>query len=140
MLTISTIYMGELRCKSTHLQSGNVLLTDAPTDNNGKGEAFSPTDTLAAALGTCMVTIMGIKARDLDIDITDTTLNITKIMAQNPRRVGEVKIEFNICYDKMDEEHKEQLEKAALNCPVAKSVHPDLVQSVGFTYQQKTPI
>ena len=140
MPTISTIYMGELRCESTHLKSGNVLLTDAPIDNNGKGEAFSPTDTLAASMGTCMVTIMAIKARELEIDITGTSLSITKIMDQNPRRVGEVKIEFKVRFDRIDEKQKEQLEKAALNCPVAKSVHTDLMQSVDFSYQQKTPI
>lgn len=135
MPTISTIYKGDLRCESTHVKSGNILLTDAPTDNNGKGEAFSPTDTLAAALGTCMVTIMGIKAKELNLDINGTTIDITKIMEQNPRRVGEVVVEIVVANTTMDDKQKQFLETAALNCPVAKSVHPELIQTVSFKYQ-----
>ncbi|NNC85678.1 MAG: OsmC family protein [Bacteroidia bacterium] len=134
MPTISTTYKGDLRCESTHIKSGNVLLTDAPTDNNGKGEAFSPTDTLAAALGTCMVTIMGIKARDLSVSIDGTAIDVTKIMEQNPRRVGEVVIEINVANSTLDDKQKQLLESAALNCPVAKSVHPNLIQTVRFNY------
>lgn len=135
MPTISTIYKGDLRCESTHVKSGNILLTDAPTDNNGKGEAFSPTDTLAAALGTCMVTIMGIKASDMNLNITGTKIDITKIMEQSPRRVGEIVIEIVVANSIMDDKQKHILETSALNCPVAKSVHPDLIQTVSFKYQ-----
>ena len=87
-----------------------------------------------------MATIMAIKARDLNIDINESSLSITKIMDQNPRRVGEVRIEFIVCYDQMNDLQKNDLEKAALNCPVAKSVHPELIQSVEFKYHKKTPI
>lgn len=135
MPTISTIYKGDLRCESTHIKSGNKLLTDAPMDNNGKGEAFSPTDTLATALGTCMVTIMGIKARDMDVNINGTQIEITKIMEQNPRRIGEVVVVINVANSALDKKQKQILETAALNCPVAKSVHPSLIQTVSFKYK-----
>ncbi|MEY4595055.1 MAG: hypothetical protein RIQ47_1465, partial [Bacteroidota bacterium] len=92
METIHTRYLGELRTEATHLQSGTVILTDAPTDNQGKGEAFSPTDLLAASLGSCLMTIMGIAGRTHGIDLEGTQLKITKIMATQPRRVAEVKI------------------------------------------------
>jgi len=135
MPTISTTYKGDLRCESIHIKSGNILLTDAPTDNNGKGEAFSPTDTLAAALGTCMVTIMGIKAKDMDVNIDGTQIVVTKIMEQNPRRVGEVVVDISVANSSLDGKQKQILETAALNCPVAKSVHPELKQTVRFKYQ-----
>jgi len=94
MTTVKTIYLGDLRTENEHLQSGNKIITDAPTDNQGKGEAFSPTDLLATALGNCIMTIMGIKARDNGIDIKGTEIEITKIMASDPRRVAEVVVEL----------------------------------------------
>lgn len=95
MATIKTTYLGDLRTKNIHLQSGNELITDAPTDNRGKGESFSPTDLLATSLGNCIMTIMGIQAMDHGIDIVGTEVDITKIMADNPRRVAEVIVEFH---------------------------------------------
>jgi putative redox protein len=135
METVKTIYQGNLRTRAKHLQSGNELITDAPTDNQGKGEAFSPTDLLATALGSCMLTIIGIAANTHGFNIDGTEVKITKIMANNPRRVGEVVVEFlfpkNRSYSGKE---KLIIEKAALECPVAKSVHPDLKQTVSFNY------
>jgi len=131
MATIETTYLGGLRTEATHIQSGTKIITDAPLDNQGKGEAFSPTDLLAASLGSCMLTIMGIKARASDIDIDGTTIAITKIMAADPRRVGEIVINFK--FPKAYTE-KEQLllERAALTCPVYYSLHEDLKKTVTF--------
>jgi putative redox protein len=135
METIRTIYQGDLRTRAKHLQSGNELITDAPTDNQGRGEAFSPTDLLATALGSCMLTIIGIAANTHGFNIDGTEVKITKIMASNPRRVAEVVVEFFFS-KKQSYSAKEKLiiEKAALECPVAKSVHPDLKQKVSFNY------
>jgi len=131
MATIETTYLGDLRTEATHLQSGTKIITDAPVDNQGKGEAFSPTDLLAASLGSCMLTIMGIKARASNIDIDGTTIAITKIMAADPRRVSEIVISFK--FPKAYTE-KEQLllERAALTCPVYYSLHEDLKKTVDF--------
>ena len=93
MATVETIYLGELRTEATHVQSGSKILTDAPTDNHGKGEAFSPTDLVAAALGSCMMTLMGIAARTQGVDIVGTRLSITKVMSADPRRIGEIIID-----------------------------------------------
>ena len=101
MATIKTIYLGDLRTENEHLQSGSKIITDAPTDNQGKGEAFSPTDLLATALGNCIMTIMGITARDNGIDIKGTEIEITKIMASDPRRVSEVIVEFTFLKKKL---------------------------------------
>lgn len=134
MITISTRYLGDLRSESTHLKSSTVLITDAPTDNEGRGESFSPTDLLATALGTCMITVMGISARNHGIDIQDTRLEITKIMAANPRRVAEVHVDvfFNGNYS---DKQKVILETAGRTCPVALSLHPDLIQKLSFIYK-----
>lgn len=135
METIRTIYQGDLRTRAKHLQSGNELITDAPTDNQGRGEAFSPTDLLATALGSCMLTIIGIAAKTHGFNIDGTEVKITKIMASNPRRVAEVVVEF--FFPKTRSYSKKErilIEKAALECPVAKSVHPDLKQKVSFNY------
>lgn len=137
METIKTTYEGGLRTKAMHLQSGQVLITDAPTDNQGRGEAFSPTDLLAASLGSCMMTIMGIYAEKNGLSLTGMKAKITKIMAQNPRRVSEVVIEFDMPDNKWTEEQKAKLEEVALNCPVAKSIHPDLKQTVSFVYKSE---
>lgn len=134
METIRTIYEGNLRTSALHLQSGIKIITDAPTDNQGKGEAFSPTDLLAASLGSCMITIMGIHAKKNNFSIEGVSVKITKIMAQNPRRVGEIVIEFKMPENGFTEEQKKSLENVALNCPVAKSIHPDLKQKVIFNY------
>ena len=131
MATIETTYLGGLRTEATHVQSGNKLITDAPTDNQGRGEAFSPTDLLSASLGSCMLTIMGILARNQNINIDNTKCSITKIMAANPRRVGEIKITFQFP-EQYSGQHQKMLENAALTCPVYESLHPDLVKTVDF--------
>ncbi len=134
METIKTIYKGELRTSSLHLQSGKIIITDAPTDNLGKGEAFSPTDLLTTALATCMITIMGIQARKNNFILENVIARTTKIMVQNPRRVGEIQIDLDLAGNNFNEEQKQTLENAALNCPVAKSLHPDLKQTVRFFF------
>ncbi|HYK77686.1 MAG TPA: OsmC family protein [Daejeonella sp.] len=134
MATIETIYLGELRTEATHVQSGNKLITDAPLDNRGRGEAFSPSDLLTTALGSCMLTIMGIAAREQNINIDGTTCTSTKIMASDPRRVSEVQITFNFPAGNYSEKDKTILERAARTCPVAKSLHPDLVENVVFNF------
>ncbi len=134
MTTIKTKYLGELRTENTHLQSGAKIITDAPTDNRGKGQSFSPTDMLATALGNCILTIMGIKAMDNDIDIEGTELDITKIMAENPRRVAEVVMEFRFPQKGYTEEQKEMIESVAGISPVPLSVHPDLKQNIKFIW------
>lgn len=136
-MTSQIIYKGQLRTEATHLQSGTVIETDAPTDNQGKGEKFSPTDLLATSLGNCMMTIMGIKARDMQVDLTDTKIDITKIMKSDPRRVGGIHVEFHFPEGlQLNEKQKAILENAALTCPVAKSIHPDIEMKVQFNWQQ----
>ncbi len=134
METIHTRYLGELRTEARHRVSGTTLLTDAPPDNQGKGESFSPTDLLAGALGSCMLTIMGIAARTHNIPIEGTEIAITKIMASNPRRVSEVVVEFQMPKRAYTEKDRAILEHASRTCPVALSLHPDLIQTVKFNY------
>jgi putative redox protein len=134
MTTIKTVYLGDLRTENEHLQSGNKIITDAPTDNQGKGEAFSPTDLLATALGNCIMTIMGIKARDNGIDIKGTEIEITKIMASNPRRVAEVVVEFFFPKKDYTEEERKLIESVAGISPVPLSLHPDLIQTIKFNW------
>lgn len=131
MATIETVYLGELRTEATHVQSGNKIITDAPLDNQGRGEAFSPTDLLSASLASCMMTIMGIKARASEIDIENTQCSITKIMAADPRRVAEIVINFRFP-KRYTEKEQLLLERAALTCPVYLSLHPDLKKTVDF--------
>ncbi len=132
--TIKTTYLGDLRTENIHLQSGSKIITDAPTDNRGKGEAFSPTDLLATSLGNCIMTIMGIKAMDNNIDIAGTELNITKIMASDPRRVAEVIMEFNFPDKGYSQEEKEMIESVAGISPVPLSVHENLKQTIIFNW------
>jgi uncharacterized OsmC-like protein len=117
------------------LQSGNKIFTDAPTDNRGKGEAFSPTDLLATSLGSCIMTIMGIVARDNDIDIVGTELDITKIMASDPRRVSEVIVEFNFPDKQYSDEQKKIIESVAGTSPVPLSVHYKLTQTIKMNWK-----
>ncbi len=133
-ITVKTTYLGDLRTENIHLQSGAKIITDAPTDNRGKGEAFSPTDMLATALGNCIMTIMGIKAMDNQIDIEGTQLNITKIMASDPRRVDEVIMEFIFPKKDYTEEQKQLIESVAGISPVPLSVHPKLKQTIKFIW------
>lgn len=134
MATIETTYLGELRTEATHVFSGNKVITDAPLDNKGKAESFSPSDLLTASLGSCMMTIMGIAAREHGINIDGTTCSLTKIMATDPRRVSEIKVELNFPAGNYTDKEKAILERSALTCPVAKSLHPDLLQNVVFNY------
>ena len=133
MATSIVYYSSELRTESTHLQSGETYITDAPIDNEGKGEAFSPTDLVATALGSCMVTIMGIAAQKYNIDISGTNASVKKIMGSNPRKINEVVIDISM--DKhIRENDRKRLERAALSCPVHKSLHPDLIKTISFSY------
>jgi uncharacterized OsmC-like protein len=134
MATSTVLYLGELRCESTHLQSKTTILTDAPIDNHGKGESFSPTDLVATALGNCMVTIMGIEANRLEVNIDGTKVEITKHMGIGPRRITKIDANVTVPDRGLSEEQKELLTKAGINCPVAKSLHPDLIQNVQITY------
>ena len=134
-MTSQIIYTGNLRTKATHLQSGTVIETDAPTDNQGKGERFSPTDLVATALGNCMMTLMGIKARDMDLDLDGTTIDITKIMVKDPRRIGEIKVAIKFPEGlQTDEKQRTILERAAMTCPVFESLHPDMKKDVEFKW------
>jgi uncharacterized OsmC-like protein len=134
MTTIRTIYLGELRTENEHLQSGNKVITDAPTDNRGKGEYFSPTDLLATALGSCIMTIMGIKARDNNIDLEGTKVEITKIMASDPRRVAEVIVDFHFPKKGYTNQEKTIVESVAGISPVPLSLHPELKQTILFNW------
>ncbi len=125
-MTASIIYKGDLRCECTHLQSGSLIETDAPTDNRGKGERFSPTDTVCVALGTCIITTMGIRAADMNIDLSQTRLEVTKHMLSEPRRIGKIEVVLNIPNIGLDDNTKIIMQKIGDNCPVMKSLHPDL--------------
>ena len=135
MTKIKSEYLGSLRTEAVHLQAGDKIITDAPLDNHGKGEAFSPTDLLAAALGSCMLTIMGISAPAYGYELEGTTVDIEKIMGANPRRVAEIKITFNFPKgNNYTEQQKRVIEAAARTCPVANSLHPDLKKTIVFNY------
>lgn len=126
-MTATVVYKGNLRCECTHLQSGTVIETDAPTDNRGKGERFSPTDTLCIALATCAITTMALKAGDMGIDLNGTALEVTKHMLSEPRRIGKVEVLLKFDQNlKLDEKDRTILERVGNNCPVIKSLHPDL--------------
>lgn len=134
MSHISTVrYTGNLHNDLTHLQSGDTISTDAPTDNNGKGEAFSPTDLLATSLAACALTIMGMKADDLGVDLAGARAEVGKEMSANPRRVAKVAVDFYLS-ESLDERSRAVLEAAAHTCPVAKSLSADLVQVFNFHY------
>ena len=128
------VYKDNLRTEAVHLSSGEAIITDAPVDNNGKGEAFSPTDLVAAALGSCMITIMGIAAQKHNIDISGTSASVKKIMGSNPRKIDEVVIDI-IMSNHLNENDRKRLERAALSCPVHKSLHPDLIKTISFYYK-----
>ncbi|MEI6822560.1 MAG: OsmC family protein [Bacteroidota bacterium] len=134
METVRTEYLGNLRTEALHVQSGNELLTDAPVDNNGKGEYFSPTDLIATAFGSCMLTVIGIVAQRSSFSIDGTKLKITKVMATEPRRIGEIIVEFNFPPNNYSAKEKEIIKHTALTCPVAKSLHPDLKQTLIFNF------
>lgn len=133
-MTATVVYKGNLRCECTHIQSGTVIETDAPTDNRGKGERFSPTDTVCVALATCAITTMAMKAGDMGIELAGTSIAVTKHMLPDPRRIG--KIDVVLSFDaglQLEEKDRQILERTGNNCPVIKSLHPDL--EVNMTYQ-----
>ncbi|HPW98088.1 MAG TPA: OsmC family protein [Flavobacterium sp.] len=134
MPTSKITYQGELRTICIHLQSGTEILTDAPTDNHGKGEAFSPTDLVATALGSCMVSIMAIKSKDLGVDLKDSTIEVTKIMQSEPRKIAEIIVVLNMSIS-TDDKTKIILERAANTCPVLLSLHPDIKKKVTFNWK-----
>ncbi|MDD2986469.1 OsmC family protein [Flavobacterium sp.] len=132
-MTSKVTYLGELRTSSIHVLSGNEIISDAPLDNNGKGEAFSPTDTVANALASCMFTVMGIKARDLEVDFSGSTAEVTKIMGIEPRRIITIEVNFKFSIHP-DEKTKTILERTALTCPVWFSLHPDIEKKIQFQW------
>ena len=134
MATSNITYVGDLRTVCIHLQSGTQILTDAPTDNHGKGEAFSPTDLVATALGSCMVSIMGIKSKDLNVDLKDSTVSITKIMQSEQRKIAKIEVILNMSIE-TSEKNKAILERAAMTCPVLLSLHPDIEKDVVFNWK-----
>lgn len=133
METMRTKYTGNLRTEATHLPSGNVIITDAPVDNQGLGQAFSPTDLLCASLASCALTIMGIAARTHNINMDGTQVRITKVMGSNPRRVAEIILEFDMVTDYPEKEQK-ILEHAAKTCPVMLSLGTDVIKEMRFNY------
>ena len=133
-MTSIVTYLGDLRTTSTHLQSGTVILSDAPTDNHGKGEAFSPTDLLCNSLASCLITIMALKSKDLNVNLEQTTAEVTKFMQTEPRRVSKIKIVMNMPIAVSDK-NKIILEKIAMNCPVMLSLHPDIEKDVTFIWK-----
>ena len=130
-MTSKVTYLGELRTQCQHLRSGNELITDAPVDNNGKGEAFSPTDKLATSLASCMLTVMGIKARSMELELKGAYADVTKHMAPNPRRISGIDIELYLpaAIPKKDQA---LLERVGNNCPVMQSIHPDIETAIQY--------
>lgn len=134
-MTASIVYKGHLRCECTHIQSGTVIETDAPTDNRGKGERFSPTDTLCVALATCVVTTMALKANDMDIDLSNTSIAVTKHMLSDPRRIGKIDVILGFPSSlQLDDKDRTILQRTGDLCPVAKSLHPDLQVNIEYNW------
>jgi putative redox protein len=135
METVKTKYLGELRTEAIHVASGTILITDAPVDNQGRGEYFSPTDLVATALGSCIMTIMGITARQYSINLEGVTFKITKIMAENPRRIGEIAIIFDFTVRDYTEKQKKLMEYCVKTCPVARTLHSSVNQNVNLVFR-----
>ena len=136
MPTVTAIYQGNLRVECRHEQSGTTIVTDAPVDNRGRGEAFSPTDLCAAALGACAMTFMGLYGQEHDVDVSGTRMEITKTMSANPRRIGKIEVIFTMPDRPFSEKDKTSLERAARACAVHKSLHPDIEQVLTFRWPQ----
>ena len=132
--SIENNYVGNLRTSSIHILSGDEIITDAPTDNNGKGKAFSPTDLVASALCSCMSTVMGICADKGNFTIPNSSAKVTKIMSAEPRKISEIVVRFTFEKSNLSETHKKKLMSVAENCPVAKSINPDIKQRVSFDF------
>ncbi len=139
-MTANIVYEGNLRCTCTHIESGTEILTDAPRDNQGNGAAFSPTDLVATALGSCIVTTMGIKCKLMGISIDGTKLEVKKIMAADPRRISQIDVTLHMPDRHYSDKDKKILEHTALTCPVAVSLHPDLVKGITFIWQDITSV
>ena len=134
-MTSKVIYLGDLRTECEHVKSGDKFITDAPTDNNGKGEAFSPTDTVATALASCMLTVMGIKAKQMEgVELKGSTAEVTKIMKAEPRRIARVEIKLHL-QGVQTEKEKQILENTAKTCPVLNSLHPDMEKEIVFNWK-----
>lgn len=134
MITSTVEYKGNLRTEAIHLESGTKIITDAPKDNHGNGESFSPTDLMATSLSSCMLSIMGIVAKRDNIDIVGIKTEVTKIMYSEPRRVGEIHVKLMMPKNNYTDKERKLLEHAAHTCPVAKSLHPDIIQKIEFIY------
>jgi putative redox protein len=131
MVQVQTKYVGDLHCEAEHMPSASKLVTDAPKDNRGRGEAFSPTDLIATSLGTCIATILGIQAQDLDLDLEGIRVTVEKHMASNPRRIS--RLETNVWMPAaLDDDTRQRLERAARGCPVHHSIHPDIDAPIAF--------
>lgn len=134
-MTASIVYKGHLRCECTHLQSGTIIETDAPTDNRGKGERFSPTDSVCVALATCIITTMAIRATDMQIELANTSIAVTKHMLSDPRRIGKIDVILTFPKDlKLAEKDQLALQRIGDNCPVMKSLHPDMAVHVDYRW------
>lgn len=132
-MTATIVYEGNLRCSAKHLQSGTSIETDAPTDNRGKGERFSPTDLVCTALGTCMITTMAMKATDMGIELKDTQITVKKHMFADPRRIGQIDIVVNFATSTpLEEKNKTILQRVGDHCPVIKSLHPDIILNIEY--------
>lgn len=130
-MTAKVIYRGKLRTECEHIRSGNTFITDAPLDNNGKGEAFSSTDTVATALASCMLTVMGIKANGLKVELTDSLAEVTKHMASGPRRISMIEVKLSLP-SPISEKNRKILEHTARTCPVLYSLHPEIKKEINF--------
>ena len=132
-MTATIQYEGNLRCNAQHLQSGTIVETDAPTDNRGKGERFSPTDLVCSALATCMATTMAIKANDMDIELKGLTVDVKKTMQNDPRRISKIDVKVSFPSSLvLDEKDRVILQRTGDNCPVVKSLHPDIVLNIEY--------
>lgn len=132
-MTSKVTYQGNLRTTCKHIRSGNELVTDAPVDNNGLGEAFSPTDTVATGLASCMLTMMGIKARDIEVDLSGATAEVTKHMAANPRRISKIEVSLELPKG-VSEKNQKILQRIADTCPVHYSLHPDIEKVITYKW------
>jgi uncharacterized OsmC-like protein len=133
-MTSKVTYLGDLRTSSIHVPSGNEILSDAPVDNNGKGEAFSPTDTVANALASCMMTVMGIKAREMNVDLKNSVAGVTKIMSTTPRRIATIEVDFEM-QGTNDEKDRRILERVAMTCPVFLSLNSEIEKKISFNWK-----
>ncbi len=134
MNTSELVYQGELRTLATHVYSGTQMYTDAPLDNHGKAQSFSPTDLVAVAFATCVITTIGILMKDDNLKLEESTLAVRKIMTSNPRRIAALELDVEVKDESLTGDQKKRLEDIAHNCPVAKSLHPDIEQRISFKY------